>query len=614
MSWTTVVWAMGASACLTLAAIQLIVGLRQKALASLLFSVSAVSAAAIAIFELLLMKSPSAEEHGRLLRWVQIPILTMVSSLVLFVGTYLRAGRAWLASTVIGTRVLACVVNFLVHPNLNYSRITDALPMQLLGDRVYVTIGTLSQRSRLGQLSSLFLLAFLVDATRTVWRRGERRKAAVVGGSTGFFILVASTHTALVQQGILRSPFIISVSYLGIVAAMAYELTFDVVQASELSRKLQASEAALRESEQRMSLAADAADVEFWLLDLVQDEVWLSEGARSIRGLGKDERIDTRLFLETIHPDDRGRFRAGVDEALGSGGRFQCEYRVLRPDGEIRWIAAQGHVDQGADGRVRLRGVSADATRRKAAELEIEKSRVSLAHLSRVAMLGELSSSLAHEINQPLTAILANAQAAQRFLARDGEELQEVREILADIVKEDQRAGEVIRRLRLLLKKGEVEFQELELSEVVRDALELVRTDLLNRSVTVSADLPRGLPPAAGDRIQIQQVIVNLVTNACDAMEGKETRDRRIAVRTAADGGDLCVSIEDHGSGISPEQEQRLFEPFFTTKAQGMGLGLSVCRTIVEAHGGKLWATNNPDGGATFHFTLRPSAPPAAQA
>ena len=173
-------------------------------------------------------------------------------------------------------------------------------------------------------------------------------------------------------------------------------------------------------------------------------------------------------------------------------------------------------------------------TPRKLAQLEVERQRSELTHLSRVTMLGELSGSLAHELNQPLTAILANAQAAERFLAQDGADLDEVRAILADIVEEDKRAGEVIRRLRVLLKKGEVERQPLPLSEVVGDALELMRSDLVNRGVTLTAELPPDLPPAVGDRVQIQQVVLNLVANACDAMEVLEPRSRRLEVRTEA--------------------------------------------------------------------------------
>jgi C4-dicarboxylate-specific signal transduction histidine kinase len=228
-----------------------------------------------------------------------------------------------------------------------------------------------------------------------------------------------------------------------------------------------------------------------------------------------------------------------------------------------------------------------------------------MAHLARVSMLGELSGSLAHELNQPLTAILSNAQAAQRFLAQDQADLDNVREILKDIVTEDKRAGEIIRRLRLLLRKGEVQQQPLDANEVVQEVLKLVRSDLVNHGVAAQVELAPGLPAIKADRVQLQQVLLNLVMNACDAMSGCPVGARDLVVRTGPAGGEgVCISIADHGAGIAPDKLDRVFEPFFTTKPQGMGLGLAVCRTIISAHGGKLWVANNPDQGATFHVVL----------
>ena len=250
----------------------------------------------------------------------------------------------------------------------------------------------------------------------------------------------------------------------------------------------------------------------------------------------------------------------------------------------------------------RLKGISRDW---ELADLErIRQAHAELAHLSRVTMLGELSGSLAHELNQPLTAILSNAQAAQRFLAHDTVDLDELRDILKDIVDEDKRAGEVIRRLRLLLKKGEVQHQPIEVNEVVLDVLKLVRGDLVNQGVTTHTELAPGLPLLRGDRVQLQQVLLNLVMNACDAVAGGPAGDRKLIIRTAlAEGEGIRVSVADRGVGLAPDHLEKVFEPFFTTKPHGMGLGLSVCRTIITAHGGKLWAENNPDRGATFHFT-----------
>jgi C4-dicarboxylate-specific signal transduction histidine kinase len=247
-----------------------------------------------------------------------------------------------------------------------------------------------------------------------------------------------------------------------------------------------------------------------------------------------------------------------------------------------------------------------DITERKLAELEAARQRHDLAHLARVTALGELSSSLAHELTHPLTAILSNAQAAQRFLANDDVDLDEVREILNDIVTQDQRAGDVIHRLRLMLKKGELQehCDDVDLNEVIRDVVNLMRSDLINRNVTLDTDLAQKLPAITGDRVQLQQVLLNLALNGCEAMADYNSSERRLLIASQWENGAVRVSVADRGSGIPEEKMQQVFDRFFTTKKEGMGLGLSVCRTIIDAHRGKIWATNDAGCGATFHFSL----------
>jgi len=250
--------------------------------------------------------------------------------------------------------------------------------------------------------------------------------------------------------------------------------------------------------------------------------------------------------------------------------------------------------------------------RRKAREA-LELSEGQLTHLTRVTLLDQLSGALAHELNQPLTAILSNAQAALHFLAADRIEPNELREILGDIVAEDQRASEVIRRLHALFKRGETHFQLLDANDLVREALALAHGDLIARNIDVETDLSPRIPAVRSDRVQMQQVLLNLLLNACEAMSQNEPEERRITIRTQAlsDGG-VEVSVEDRGPGIAEDRQPRLFEPFFTTKPQGLGLGLSISRAIVTAHGGRLWSTNNVGRGATFHVSL--PRQPGAQA
>jgi signal transduction histidine kinase len=233
------------------------------------------------------------------------------------------------------------------------------------------------------------------------------------------------------------------------------------------------------------------------------------------------------------------------------------------------------------------------------------EQRQELAHLSRVAVLGELTGTMAHELNQPLAAILANAQAAQTFLARGPEYVPMAQEALEGVVEADVRAGDIIKRLRGMLKRGEFQGQRLDLGEIAREALALADGDVRRRDVRVATDLARGLPAVVGDRVQLQQVLLNLILNACDAMAGTARPERLLTVAASPGAnGTVVLSVEDRGTGIPESDLERVFEPFQSTKAQGLGLGLSICRTIVSEHGGRLWAANNAERGATFHLEL----------
>ena len=247
---------------------------------------------------------------------------------------------------------------------------------------------------------------------------------------------------------------------------------------------------------------------------------------------------------------------------------------------------------------------SSDLTNRKQSELEIGQQRNELAHIARVSTMGQLASSLAHELNQPLSAILRNAEAAELFLQESSPDLDEVRAILADIRKDDQRAGEVIDRSRALIKRREVERGLLDVNLLAGEVVALVRTDAEARRVRLALETDPALPPVLGDRVQLQQVLLNLLLNAMDAVKDNPPAKRRVAVRARPASTTVEVTVSDEGHGIPVDELPRVFEPFFTSKPNGLGMGLVISRSIIEAHRGRLWAENNPAGGAMFTFAL----------
>jgi PAS domain S-box-containing protein len=489
------------------------------------------------------------------------------------------------------------------------------------------------------------------------------------------------------------------------------------------------NEQALRESEERMNLAAEAAHLGMWEWDLSSNELWGTrlKARRALLGLPVPEKITIEEALTHVHADDRDRLRRALNDAIETGKDYGCEYRVVLPNGNVLWMENRGHCVSGADGKtIAVRGVSIDVTERKQAEekfrLAVEASpsgivlvdgegkivlvnahveelfgyrreelvgklvdilvperlrashpahrakfaakpeavvigagrelfarrkdgsefpveiglnpidtpdgililaavvdisarkiaesealqhREELGHLSRVAVMGEMAASIAHELNQPLSGIISNASAGQRFIDRGNVDLREMRDLLADIIADGRRAGDVIRGVRSMVKKSETARHRMDLNDLVMDVVRLVKADALLRSCTLDTVLAPDLPAIEADPTQLQQVLINLVINAFDAMRDTPVNRRKVVIATEQNGdGTICTSVRDYGVGIPEEKRSRLFEQFFTTKAEGLGMGLSIVRSIVESHGGTVTAENADGGGARFHFTL----------
>ena len=1025
MNWVTVIWSMGGGACLTLALMQLVLWWKDRtARANLICSVMAVSVAAIAAFELAMMRAETPDRFGTLMRWTHVPVFVVVVCLVIFVRLYFGTGRPWLGHAAWGMRLVSLILNLILLLNLNYSPITRLGHVEFLGERVSVAEGVHSRllEIEIGNLSSVLLLAFVVDASIALWRRRSRdgrRRALVVGGSIVVFIVIAAGCAALIRVGVIHAPYIISLPFLAIVAAMAYELNCDVLRVrrdlderlrleglvaavgaafvnvtpyrvneeierwmqrmivtldvdrivlfefttdhtqarnthqvaregvprlarefsydqlpwylgelcagrsvvlSDLTKELPAqaiaerefarergtravmgfplmvsgvivrgincvrvhkarvwSEAAqntlrligqifahalaqqqaemalreseerfrvvadsapvliwmsgldklctffnkswleftgrtieqemgngwsegvhpddfqsclktyaeafdarqpfvmryrlrrhdgeyrwvsdsgvprydaqknfagyigscmditelikkkqdLSESEERMSLAAEAANLALWEWNPNTDELWGSKTRRALLGLPASGKLTLQdTISRVVHVDDRDRLLQTLKDAAATGKDYECEYRVILPDGRVRWMEQRGRCMPGADGQtVVTRGVSMDVTQRKQAEdlfrlateaspsgivlvndrgrivlvnthaeelfgyrreellgklveilvperfasqhpvhraqflaaptarpmgagrelfgrrkdgsefpieiglnpiqtpdgmlvlaavvdisarkfaeAEALQHQAQLGHLSRVAVLGELAASIAHELNQPLSGIVTNASAGQRFIDRGDCNISELRDLLTDIVADGRRAGDVIRTFRGMIKKGDPTRQRLNLNDLVMNVVRMLKSDAMLRSCELEAMLDPNLPAIGGDPTQMQQVLLNLVVNAFDAMRDTPLSHRKVVIATERNGdGAICTSVRDYGCGIPEEMRKRLFDHFFTTKAEGLGMGLGIVRSIVESHGGTIAAENVEGGGARFSFSI----------
>src|SRR6266478_5552876 len=856
MSWVTVVWSMDAALCFTLAGIYLLVWCKQRERwEHLLFSCSALAAGVIAGFELASMQAETTAQYGAVLRWAHLPVWMLFVSVVWFVHLYLRAGRRWLVWTVCGLRTLALVLNFLFTPNLNYREITSLRHLSWWGgETVSAPVGVPNPWTLIGQLSIVLLFIFLVDAAITVWRRGDRRPALIVGGSAILFVTLAAAQSALVIWGVMESPFFVSFPYLGMIAAMGYELSDNLVRAAQLAQRFQASEAALRESEARINLATSAANLGLWLWNIRDDKLWVTEKWRTLFSFTESEPMNFRRLLEVVHPEDRERMQLIVQHMSEHGGiDHESEYRIIRPDGSIRWIAGYGSVELDEGGKpVFARGVSRDITLRKHAEEELRESEarframantapvmiwvsgpdrlctffnkgwldftgrtleqelgngwaegvhredfdrclnvyttsfaarqqftmeyrlrrsdgeyrwvldtgtprfapdgeflgyigscidiaerkraeekfrlvldaapnamimvdsagvisfanapaatvfgyslneligcnietliperfrdrhpghrkvfffqpstramgagrelfgrrrdgsefpvevglnpirtaqglfvlasviditarkqaelehqlqnMELARVGRVAVMGELAASLAHEVNNPIGAIVANASAGQRLLAAGKIGTEELTELLADIAADGRRAGEVIQSIRNMVRKGEARRSLTPIGDTIRQLLRIVHADAIGRDVKVTAEVGPDACQVWGDPVQLLQVLLNLALNALEAMSAIPPDARRLFIRAGRDGnGDILVSVRDSGPGFPSGMAEELFEPFFSTKSEGTGMGLAISRSIIEAHGGTLSGENCDGGGACFTVRL----------
>jgi PAS domain S-box-containing protein len=370
----------------------------------------------------------------------------------------------------------------------------------------------------------------------------------------------------------------------------------------------------LRESEGKLEEAQRIAHVGHWDNDLETDSFNWSDETYRILGLRPHEkRITSAIFEELIHPEDRESTIQARMSAQRGGLPYDVEFRVVRPNGEVRIVHSRGDVTRDESGRYRrMFGTVQDVTERKRAEENLRESerryreaQMELAHVNRVTTMGQLTASIAHEVNQPIAAAVTSADAGLLWLAAQPPDLGEARAAFDRVIKAGNRAGEVIGRIRALIKKVPERKALLDINETILETIALTRSEMQRHCILLQTELANGLPRIWGDRVQLQQVILNLIMNAVEAMSEVSEGSRELLISTSVDTpGGVIVAVRDSGLGLKPESLDHLFDPFYTTKPAGMGMGLSICRSITEAHGGRLWAGANAPRGAVFQFTL----------
>jgi signal transduction histidine kinase len=423
-----------------------------------------------------------------------------------------------------------------------------------------------------------------------------------VGGVSASMLVI--TIMAIVGTMLGRGPFLTQTPVENALALQLFILmaaTPLLLLAVAISDERRSKEA-LHLSERRLSLAAQCAQLALWDWDMQNDKVWIQD--EGLFGFEPHTPLDHATLAGRVHPEDRALRAAAIQQALVNGGFYESEFRVVLPDQSVRWLAARGRtLESPGDGPpARILGVAMDITQQKQASAEAQLQREELAHLSRVAAVSAISSSLAHELSQPLSSILINAQAGQRFMAQPTPNLVELRTIFEEIVSADSHAGDIIEGLRTMLRRGQVAPQPVKVSESLEELLRLMRANLNARGVSVSK-VTADLPAVMTSRVHLQQVVLNLIVNSCDAMQSNPPEDRILTLTTSLVANEVRIGVLDTGVGL-PEDLESIFRPFHSTKVGGLGLGLSICRTLVTSHGGRLWAERRPARGAAFYVAL----------
>ena len=602
MSWITIFWSMNVAACLTLAAFYGAVWCKQRDnWMHLLFSCSAVAAAAISAFELRMINATTVEQYQLLVRWRHLPTWVLTVSFVAFVQLYLQAGRTWMAWSIYSLRTLILVLNFIFPVSINFKTITDVRHFSWAGETVSIPIGVPNPLGLLSQISLLLLLVFSVDAAITVWRRGDRRRSLLVGGSMIFGAILA-WHVPLVIWGVIDVPFFLGFTYTAIVLAMGYELSNDMARAAGLSRELEISE-------KRLTMAADSANLGMWEWDLEKDEIWVTPTRRAQLGFPASGRITFEDLISRWHPDDREKVQQAVNEAIKNGKDYQAEFRLNRADGSVSWVGARGAVQMDDDGKPkRLTGISLDITARKEAEILARKQYDELEQLrqQRTALLEREVAERARLERE----VIESCAREQRRIAYDlhdsvGQQLVGIA-LSAKLLEEQlrpcqpeeaEKASAIVKLANEAARQTRLTARTLEGADGVGDLKTALDALAINMSQNCrvksmvkanAAALPVSAPVAA----QLYRIAQEAVHNAIEHGAARE-----VLIQLTFDNCDMVLTVEDNGQG-------------FEAKTNVNGMGLRIMRYRAQCIGGSCHVHTAHNKGTVVHCRVPLEAQP----
>lgn len=430
---------------------------------------------------------------------------------------------------------------------------------------------------------------------------------------TYFFVPPLFSMTVAKESQSFLTAFVLCAIAIGVVSSArkrsetAVRAARDLLETKvqERTAELQRSNLEIQESERQLRLLTEAIPQQIWRTDETGHIEYGNRHLIEYLGVSADQ-LRGDAFFNVLHPEDEPLFRRGWQAALESGGTFEVEARVRGGSGAYRWFLVRSIPQRSTEGTIaRWYGIHIDIEEQHRAQQSLALAQEELSHLSHTLGMAEMAASIAHELNQPLTAVVTHAYACREWLQAQPANFERASSTAEKIVQESARASEVLKRVRALFRKDTLPREPTDINQLIRDFARLLRDEAIRREVSIRLQLASDLPLLTVDSIQIQQVLLNLATNGMDAMKNI-LGPRELIIRSATQAqGEVLISVEDRGTGISKEIAQKIFEPFFSTKPEGTGMGLAICRSIVEAHDGRLWATSSATGGAVFHFTVR---------